>query len=123
MRESMFGLLVIFGQVWGEPWYRKNSGFIEGFTTGPHHVQLTGGYLLSVPRPIAAQMERRAALNLADKPQCACRCHDQTERVGTDDALPLTALVLSQPVEGIGVADFNFHRPAVAILVDDVMGA
>ena len=73
----MFGLLVIFGQFWGEPWYGKNSGFIEGFTTGPHHVQLTGGYLLSVPRPITAQMERRAALNLADKPQGACRCHDK----------------------------------------------
>jgi len=38
----MFGLLVIFGQAWGEPWYGKNSGFIEGCTTGPHHVQLTG---------------------------------------------------------------------------------
>src|SRR6266699_5027444 len=114
---------MIFSQIRGKPWYGKNSGFIEGFTTGPHHVKLTGGYLLSVPRPITAQIERRAALNLADKPQGACRRHDQTERVGTEDALPLTALILSQPVEGIRVADFNFHCPAVAILVYDVVGA
>jgi hypothetical protein len=119
----MFGLLVIFGQFWGEPWYGKNAGFIEGFTTGPHHVQLPGGYLLSVPRPITAQMERRAALNWADNPQGACRCHAQTARVGTDDAWPLPALILSQPVEGMRVADFNCHGPAVAILVDDVVGA
>jgi len=81
------------------------------------------GSLLSVPRPIAAQMERRAARNLAEKPQGACRCHDQTDRVGTDEALPLPALLLSPPVDGMRVADVTFHRPAVAILVDDVVGA
>jgi hypothetical protein len=25
----MFGLLVIFGQLWGEPWYGKKAGLIE----------------------------------------------------------------------------------------------
>jgi hypothetical protein len=119
----MFGLLVIFGQVWGEPWYGKNSGFIEGVTTGPHHVPLTGGSLLSGPRPITAQMARRAARNWAEKPPWACRGPDQTERVGTDAALLLTALLLAPPVEGIRVAAVNFHRPAVAILVDEVVGA
>ena len=68
-------------------------------------------------------MERRAARNLAEKPQGACRCHDQTDRVGTDEALPLPALLLSPPVDGMRVADVTFHRPAVAILVDDVVGA
>ena len=101
----------------------ENSGFIEGVTTGPHHVQLTGGSLLSVPRPITAQMERRAALHLADKPPGACRCPDQTARVGTDEALPLTAWILSQPVAGMRVADGHFHCPAVAIRVDEVVGA
>ena len=112
----MFGLLMIFGQIRGEPWYGNNSGVIQGLTTGPHHVKLAGSDFLSVPRPIAAQIERRAALDLVDKPQRACRRHDQTERVGADDALPLTALILPQSIEGVGVANFNFHRPAVAIL-------
>ena len=60
----MFGLLVIFGQLWGEPWYGKNAGLMEGLPTGPHHVELTGGYFLSVPGPIAAQWHVRAATPL-----------------------------------------------------------
>ena len=115
----MVGLLMIFGQIWGEPWYGKNSGLVQGLTTGPHHVELAGGNFLSVPGPIAAQIERRAALDLVEKPQSACRRHDETERVGADDALPLAALILPQPIEGIGVANCNFHRPAVAILAQD----
>jgi len=39
----MFRLLMIFGQSWAEPWYGKNSGLVQGLTTGPHHIQLTGG--------------------------------------------------------------------------------
>src|SRR6266851_7968619 len=119
----MFGLLIIFGQIRGEPCYGHNSGVIQGLTTGAHYVKLAGSNLLSVPRPIATQIERRATLDLVDKPQRACRRQDQTERVGADDALPLPALILPQPIESIGVADFNFHRPAVAILVQDVLGA
>jgi len=62
----MFGLLVIFGQVWGEPWYGKNAGLMEGLPTGLRYVQLTWCYFLSVPGPIAAQMHSCAALNLLD---------------------------------------------------------
>ena len=113
----MFGLLVIFGQIWGEPWYGKNSRFLKGLTTGPHDVKLAGSNLLSVPRPVVAQRERHAVFDLVDKPQRACRRHDQTERIGADDTLPLPALVSPQPSEGIGVTDGNFHGPAVVILV------
>ena len=119
----MFGLLVIFDQLWGEPWYGKNTGLMEGLPTGLRDVELTGSCFLSVPGTVAAQWHPRAAIHVGNEPQRACRGQDQTERVGTDDALPLTALILSQPVEGIRVADFNFHCPAVAILVDDVVGA
>jgi hypothetical protein len=38
----MFRLLRIFGQSWGEPWYGKNAGRVQGLTTGPHHIQLLG---------------------------------------------------------------------------------
>ena len=90
----MFRLLMIFGQSWGEPWYGKNASFMEGLPTGPHHIQVTRGDFLSVPGPIAAQIERHATLDLVDKPQRACCRHDQTERVGAEDAVPLPALIL-----------------------------
>ena len=64
----MFRLLRSVGQSWGERWYGKNSGLVQGLTTGPHHIQLTGGSFLSVPGPIAVQIERRATLDLVDKP-------------------------------------------------------
>ena len=119
----MFGLLVIFGQLWGEPWYGKNASLLEGFTASPHHVQLTGGAFLPVPGPVAGQIERRAALDLVDKPQGACRHHDQTERIGTDEALPLPALISPQPSEGVGVTNGNPHGPAVAILAHALFSA
>src|SRR5437588_10314648 len=110
---------MIFGEIRDEPWYGKNSGLLEGLTTGPHHFKLTGRYLLSIPGPIAAQMHPRAALNLGDKPE-RTRCgHDQTKRVRPNDALPFATLILAQTIEGIGVTDFNFHGPAVTILVQD----
>src|SRR5512134_2057318 len=109
----MFGLLRIFDQLWAKPWYGNNSRFLQDLTTGPHHIELAGSHLLSVPWPIAAQRERHAAFDVVDKPQRACCGHDQTKRVGPDDALPLAALILPQPIEGIRVTDGNFHRPAV----------
>src|SRR5262249_54257627 len=114
---------MIFGQIRTEPWYGKNAGLVQGLPTGLRHVKLTWRYFLSVPRPIAAQRHGRAALNLVDKPQRACRRHDQTKRIGADDALPLPTLVLPQPMEGVTVTDGNFHRPAVAILCEDVLRA
>jgi hypothetical protein len=114
---------MIFCQSWGKPGYGKNAGLVQGLTTGPHHIQLTGSYFLSVPGPIAAQIERRATLDLVDKPQGAGRHHDQTERMSADDALPLTALILPQSSEGVSVANGHFHRPAVAILVQDIFSA
>src|SRR4029450_4454215 len=107
---------MIFGQSEGEPWYGKNAGLVQGPPTGFRHVELTGGHFLSIPRPIVTQMERRATLDLVDKPQGTCRRHDQTERIGADNALPLPALISPQPIEGIGITDGNFHGPAVAIL-------
>src|SRR5919197_4203408 len=101
----MFGLLMIFGQIRAEAWYGKNAGLMESLPTGLRHVELTWRHLLSVPRPIAAQRYSRAALNLVDKPQRACRCHDQTKRVGAEDALPRATLVLPRPIAGITVTD------------------
>jgi hypothetical protein len=116
----MFGLLVIFGQIWGEPWNGKNSCFLKGFTTGPHHIQLTRGDFLPVPGPIVAQWQRRARLDLVDKPQRACRRQGQTQCVRPHDALPFAAVILPQTREGVGVTDGNFHGPAVAILAHDI---
>ena len=119
----MFGLLDIFGPLWGEPWYGKNAGLMEGLPTGLRDIELTGSRFLSVPRPVAAQRHPRAAINLFDKPQRACRGQDQTQRVGPYDALAFTTLLLAQTREGVGVTDGNFHRPAVTILREDVLRA
>src|SRR2546426_7252559 len=114
---------MIFDQIRGKPWYGKNAGLLQGLTTSPYHIKLTGGYFLSVPGPIVAQCRARAVLHLVEKPQCARRGHDETERVGAEDALPLTALILPQTSEGVGVAYGNFHGPAVAILAHDFLRA
>jgi hypothetical protein len=114
---------MIFCQSWGKPGYGTNAGLVQGLTPGPHHIQWTGRYFLSVPGPLAAPLERRATLDLVDQPQGAGRHPDQTERMSADDALPLTALLLPQSSEGVGVANGHFHRPAVAILVQDLCSA
>lgn len=119
----MCRLLMIFGQSGGEPWDGKNAGLVQGLTAGPHHIQLTGGSFLSVPGPIAAQIARRAPLDVVDTPQGACGRHDETERMGADEALPLPALIAPQPSAGLGVTEGNVHGPAVAIRVSDILGA
>src|SRR5215471_4491206 len=119
----MFGLLVIFGQLWGEPGYGKNTSLMEGLPTGLRDVELTGCHFLSVPGPVAAQRHTRATIHVGNEPQRTCRRHDQTQRVGADDALPLATLVLPQPGEGVTVADRNFHGPAVAILAHNLFRA
>jgi hypothetical protein len=119
----MGGLLMIFGQIGGKPWYGNKSRFVQGLTTGPHHIQWAGGNLLPVPRPIAAQLYTRAALDLVETPPRAGRGHDATERVGTDEAVSFPALIWPQTLEGLGVATFNCYRPAVAIRAQDGGGA
>jgi hypothetical protein len=64
----MFRLLLIFGQVWDEPWYGKNTGLMEGFPTGLRDVELTRSYFLSVPGPVAAQWHLRAAIHMRYEP-------------------------------------------------------
>ena len=31
---------MIFSQIWAEPWYGKNSGLMQGLTTGPYPIEL-----------------------------------------------------------------------------------
>jgi hypothetical protein len=118
----MVRLLMMFGQIGGKPWYGKHSRVVQGLTTGPHHIQLAGGTLLPGPRPIAAQIHPRAALDSVENPPRAGRCHDDTARVSTDDAWSLPALIWPQTLEGLRVANVNCHRPAVARLAQDRVG-
>ena len=114
---------MIFGPSRGELWDRKNSCFWKGLTTGPYYIELAGSPLVSGPGPLAAQMHTRAMLHLVDKPQRAGCRHAQTKRVGAHDALPFATLLLAQTVEGVGITPFTFHRPAVAVLAQEVVGA
>ena len=114
---------MIFGSFRDEPWYGKNTGLMEGLSTGLRHVELTGGHFLSVPGPRATKRSRRAAIHLGNAPQRAGRGHDQTQRVGAYDALALAPLSLPETIEGMGVAHVNCDDPALAILVHDVLEA
>ena len=113
----MLRLLMVFGQIRGEPWYGKNAGRMERLPTGFRHIELAGRHFLSVPGPVAAQGHLCAAIHVRNEPQRACRGHDQTKRVGAYNRLPLATLVLPESVKGVTVADRNFHSPAVVILV------
>ena len=110
----MFGLLVIVGQLWGEPWYGKHTGLIEGLPTGLRDGELAGGSFLSVPGPVAAQRHTCATLHGGNAPPRAC-CHPaHTQCVGADAAVPRAPLVLSQPSDGVTVTDSHCHGPAGA---------
>ena len=93
---------------------------MEGLPTCFRHVELTWCHFLSVPGPVAAQGHRRAAIHVRNEPQRACCGQNQTERVGTENTLPLAALVLPEPGKGVTVTDGNFYGPAVVILAYDL---
>ena len=119
----MFGLLVIFGQFWGEPWYGKNASLMERLPTGLRDVELTGCRFLSVPGPVATQRHTRAAINLVDKPQRACRGQDQTPaRTTASDSTQLVQLALtelrkvSRDTLPIGVS--RFLRAGDSVIID-----
>jgi len=96
---------------------------MQGLTPGPYHIKLAGCLFLPVPRPVVAQCKRPATFGLVHTPERARCSHDETERIGPQDALPPAALILPQPIEGVGVANGNFHGPAVTIPSQDVVGA
>jgi len=102
---------MIVGQIGGQPWEGKNSRFVQGLTTGPHHLQVAGGNLLPVPRPIAAPMYPRAGLDVVETPPRAGRCPDEPARVGPDAAWSCPARIGPQPRAGLGVAQVKGHRP------------
>jgi hypothetical protein len=89
----MFRFLLICGQIWAEPWSGKNTGLMEGLSTGLRDVELTGRHLLSVPGPVAAQEYRWVAIYVHNKPERACGCQHQTQRVRPQDALPFATLL------------------------------
>jgi hypothetical protein len=119
----MVGLLMSCGQIGGNPWEGKNARCVQGLTTGPYHIPWAGGNLRPGPRPRAAQIHTRAARDLVAKPPRAGRGQDDTARVGTAEAVALPALLVPQPLEGMGVAHVTFPRPAVAIRAQERLGA
>jgi hypothetical protein len=62
---------MICGKIWGEPWYGKNSGFLQRLAAGPDDIELTGGVLLAVPGARALESEGNRSAGLFHKPQGA----------------------------------------------------
>src|SRR5215831_14859430 len=117
----MCRLLRLFCKIWGEPWYGENAGLVEGFLARPDDIELAGGALLPVPRPIAVEIEGVGPANLLDEPQCACRRQPKAQRVSPDDPWQLPTLLMTQPIKGIGVTNCDFDGPAVSILLQHVL--
>jgi hypothetical protein len=114
---------MIFGQIRGKPWYGTQAGLVQGLTTGPHHIQLTGRHLLSVPGPRAAQRHPCATLAWGDTPERACHRHAQTPRVRPQETWPLAPLLVAEPIDGARITACHVPSPAGAIRVEDVLGA
>ena len=93
----------------------ENAGLVQGLTTGPHHIQLTGGRFLSVPGPIVTQIECCATLDLVDKPRV--RAAAMTKQNVLAPTMRCRFPPVLAAIEGIGVTDGHFHGPAVVILV------
>src|SRR5919198_2860722 len=119
----MVRLLMIFGQIWDEPWYGKNPRLVQGFATGPDDVEMTGGAFVPVPGAIATEIQRVSLVGVFQEPQCARGGHHQAKRVGPDKTRDLAALVLAESVERMAVSNGNFDRPAGVILLQDVLRA
>src|SRR5918994_591587 len=115
--------LMIFGEVWGKPWYGENPRLVQGFATGPGNIELAGGAFLPVPGSITLEIHPVTLVSLFEKPECPRGGHHEAKRVGPDNALELPALVLAQTGEGIAVANGDFDGPALAILSQDVLQA
>jgi hypothetical protein len=114
-------LLMIFGKIWGKPWYGENARLAQRFATGPGNVELAGGALLPVPGSITPEIHPVTLVRLVEKPERPRGGHHEAKRIGPDNALDLPALVLPQAVEGMAVADGDFDGPAVAILPQEVL--
>jgi hypothetical protein len=120
----MFGLLIIFSQLWGEPWDGTKARLLEGRTAGPHHGTWAWGSLLPVPGPRAAQRPlRRALLSTVDAPQSACRGEDHTSGVRPDAAFSCATLRVAPTSAGVGVTEGHCHRPAGTIGGEEGLGA
>lgn len=119
----MVPLLMIFGTIWGNPWYGENARLMQGFSPGQGHGELAGGALLPVPGSITPEIQPVRLVSLVEKPERPRGGHHEAKGVGPDKALDLPALVLAQAVAGIAVANGEFDGPAVAILPPDALQA
>ena len=87
-------LLLIFGHSCENPRYGKNSRLLQDVPTGPRHVKLAWGYLVTVPRP--KPLQRHVGLLLAgdDEPQGTGGSQEEAQGIGAHKVLELATLVL-----------------------------
>jgi hypothetical protein len=85
----------------------------------PHDVELARRILFAVSGAIALQVDRAGPLDLLRTPQGTYRRHEQAKRIAPDGPPDLTALILAEAIEGIAVTQHNFHRPPVAIVLEE----
>ena len=114
--------LLIFGHSGENPRYGKNARLLQAFTAGPRHVKLTGGHLVTVPRPTLLQ--RHVGLLLAgdDDPQGPGRGQEEAQGVGAHHVCAFAAWVLRHALIGMAVTASHCHGPAVFIRLHNGVG-
>src|SRR6266849_4736453 len=115
-------LLLIFGHSGEKPRYGKNSRLLQDFPTGPRHVKLAWGYLVTVPRPKPLQRHVGILLAGGNEPQGTSGGHEQAKGIGAHNMLELAAVVLCYTIIGMAVTDINFYGPAIFIGLQNGVG-
>src|SRR6266436_5773905 len=75
-------LWLIFGHSSEKPRYGKNSRLLQDFPTGPRHVKLAWGSLVTVPRPQSPKGHVGLRRTGNDEPQGPAGSHEQPQGIG-----------------------------------------
>jgi len=89
--------------------YGENSRLLQAFPTGPRHVKLAWGYLVTVPRP--KPLQRHVGMLRAgdNEPQGTGGGHEPSKGIRAHNALDFTTLVLSHAIIGMAITASNFY--------------
>jgi hypothetical protein len=111
----LINLLLMFGHSYEKPRYGQNARLLQDFPTGPRHVKLAWGHLVTVPRPKPPQRNLSLLLAGDDEPQGTGGGHEQPQGIGPHNVCALAALVLPYAIIGMAVTDIHFYGPAIFI--------
>src|SRR6266478_5731057 len=115
-------LWLIFVHSGEKPRYGKNSRLLQDFPTGPRHVQLAWGSLVTGPRPKPLQRHVDILRAGGNEPHGTSGGQEQAKGIGAHNRLELATVVLGYPIIGMAVTDSNVYGPASFIGLQQGVG-